>query len=931
MRYTNCCKSTRKNKKCTRKDGKHFSLQRRFTKKKCIKGPVKGFTMRASCAPYKFCKQKGGARKTRKLLPKLRKISYKNKKHHYRLKDPFRKRKLAIHEGVNREAKKTGKTKKKAAIAKKGRFNILRIYRKNKKIKECKTITHDMRYMDRKYGLGKTKNICGQKGGMISEFISDNEETNNEPEPNTYFIIKNTETEIKNFATEISKRIVEGQYMHHGYDTFYYLEQLEATMLEALFSRENINGFYIVTYYPNNNSTYGGFSESFYNNLQVLHEHLQITEANNRFPNNTVELEVSVLGEQDDPNTVAGVTNFTGGRKHHRKKTRKKKGGTNPLQFRGKGELIELLLGQIGPDYEGAIFETKEYNFIQRNWGNNKIYIKKENLDELDEEANSIPNYTIDDNDNPTNNIVYLPIDPLITGWVRIRKKDGEWFISEESQIQLTGGYKKKRDNLQKSILNEELQVCSKDPMTGFTRDGYCRTNSNDSGSHLVCAKMDQQFLDYTKSQGNDLSSVVKDGENWCLCQDRWLQAHKVKKAPKIIKSATNSMIRDDVKTAIGQKGGGFSGGKRHKKRGGRKPLPRAREVVNLGWRVNRHGLDPTPAENEQLREQVEAENAFANATTEFGDEDDDEDDLMEYTAVPPLEYVDRHQFLISSMAGRYEERLEESEEEQESALYDRTIFMTRDELQQEDYEPYYNINEIVYIEDIDDETEHILSNDEINRFNIQDNETLLNTIHYNHFSLWRIIAIESVENFLPHYKLQSVDDTNIEIIRSQDMLYDDVEDYLREARERHQRWFGTGGRRKKKTRKRRKNKRKKTRKKQFLYNPDDPSKSFDVYIDKNPNDTIPIKYTTVKDVKDTIKKLERLYKTKKYPHKRIWQVGMIMKVRLEAMLKHITKKYPNAKKVKQRYILANKYFKFLGKRTKKKDFKSRKGMTFKF
>ena len=107
-------------------------------------------------------------RKTRKLLPKLRKISYKNKKHHYKLKDPFSKRKLAIHEGVNREAKKTGKTKKKAAIAKKGRFNILRIYRKNKKIKECNTITHDMRYMDRKYGLGKTKNICGQKGGTYN-------------------------------------------------------------------------------------------------------------------------------------------------------------------------------------------------------------------------------------------------------------------------------------------------------------------------------------------------------------------------------------------------------------------------------------------------------------------------------------------------------------------------------------------------------------------------------------------------------------------------------------------------------------------------------------------------------------------------------------------------------------------------------------------
>ena len=123
----------------------------------------------------------------------------------------------------------------------------------------------------------------------------------------------------------------------------------------------------------------------------------------------------------------------------------------------------------------------------------------------------------------------------------------------------------------------------------------------------------------------------------------------------------------------------------------------------------------------------------------------------------------------------------------------------------------------------------------------------------------------------------------------------------------------------------------KKTRKKQFLYNPNDPSKSFDVYIDKNPNDTIPIKYTTVKDVKDTIIKLERLYKTKKYPHKRIWQVGMIMKVRLEAMKKHKKTRYPNAKGVTSRFNLANKYFKFLGKRSKKHSFDERKNMVFKF
>ena len=95
--------------------------------------------------------------------------------------------------------------------------------------------------------------------------------------------------------------------------------------------------------------------------------------------------------------------------------------------------------------------------------------------------------------------------------------------------------------------------------------------------------------------------------------------------------------------------------------------------------------------------------------------------------------------------------------------------------------------------------------------------------------------------------------------------------------------------------------------KKQFLYNPRNPKKSFDVYIDKNPKDTIHIKYTTIEDVENTIDKLEKLYKSKKYTHKRIWQVGMIMKVRLKVL---------QLKKPRQ-YALANKYFKFLGKRTK--------------
>ena len=107
-------------------------------------------------------------------------------------------------------------------------------------------------------------------------------------------------------------------------------------------------------------------------------------------------------------------------------------------------------------------------------------------------------------------------------------------------------------------------------------------------------------------------------------------------------------------------------------------------------------------------------------------------------------------------------------------------------------------------------------------------------------------------------------------------------------------------------TKKKNKNLKNKT-KKQFFFNPENPKKSFDVYIDKNPNDTINIKYTTLEDVKDTIDKLEKLYKNKKYTHKRIWQVGMIMYVRLKVL---------KDKKPKQ-YALAKKYFIFLGKRTK--------------
>jgi uncharacterized protein (DUF2237 family) len=226
----------------------------------------------------------------------------------------------------------------------------------------------------------------------------------------------------------------------------------------------------------------------------------------------------------------------------------------------------------------------------------------------------------------------------------------------------------------QYNLYNKPLKVCSTNPVTGYNRSGYCSTDMFDSGSHLICAKMNKRFLESTKKDGNDLTTPgisfpgLKSGDRWCLCQDRWYQAYKKGKAPKVIKTATNSKIRKEYKDII-----------------------------------------------------------------------------------------------------------------------------------------------------------------------------LKKTIK--------------------------------------------------------------GG-----------------SKKQLLFNPDDPKKSFDVYIDKDPSDTIPIKYTTIQDVKRTIRKLERLFKEGKYSHKRIWQVCMILRVRLKVL----------KKKKPEEYKLAERYFKFLGQRTKLKTFNERKKFTFK-
>lgn len=108
---------------------------------------------------FRSRRRKSKTKKIRTILPKLRKLDNKTKKYHYKIKNSDRKRRMAINEGVRYE-KKMGKSSKQAATAKKARFNVLRIYRRYQKPEECKIITKDMKYMDKKYGLNETNDIC---------------------------------------------------------------------------------------------------------------------------------------------------------------------------------------------------------------------------------------------------------------------------------------------------------------------------------------------------------------------------------------------------------------------------------------------------------------------------------------------------------------------------------------------------------------------------------------------------------------------------------------------------------------------------------------------------------------------------------------------------------------------------------------------------
>lgn len=98
------------------------------------------------------------------------------------------------------------------------------------------------------------------------------------------------------------------------------------------------------------------------------------------------------------------------------------------------------------------------------------------------------------------------------------------------------------------NIFKQPLQACCTAPMTGYFRDGFCRTISEDTGTHTVCAIVTEEFLKYSASKGNDLMTPIpywnfpglKPGDKWCLCISRWLEAEKAGKAPPIILEATH-------------------------------------------------------------------------------------------------------------------------------------------------------------------------------------------------------------------------------------------------------------------------------------------------------------------------------------------------------------------------------------------------------
>ncbi|MFT5369576.1 MAG: hypothetical protein ACI8V2_004554 [Candidatus Latescibacterota bacterium] len=102
--------------------------------------------------------------------------------------------------------------------------------------------------------------------------------------------------------------------------------------------------------------------------------------------------------------------------------------------------------------------------------------------------------------------------------------------------------------NRGRNVLGEDLEDCGSSPMTGYFRDGCCRTGPGDFGLHIVCVEMTQEFLTFSKLAGNDLSTPMPEyhfpglqpGDRWCLCVLRWKEALEADAAPSVVLAATH-------------------------------------------------------------------------------------------------------------------------------------------------------------------------------------------------------------------------------------------------------------------------------------------------------------------------------------------------------------------------------------------------------
>lgn len=101
----------------------------------------------------------------------------------------------------------------------------------------------------------------------------------------------------------------------------------------------------------------------------------------------------------------------------------------------------------------------------------------------------------------------------------------------------------------ERNVLGGELEICGTDPLTGFFRDGCCNTGAEDVGLHVVCVVTTAEFLAFSKSRGNDLSTPIpeygfpglKPGDRWCLCAARWQEALEAGTAPRVVLAATHA------------------------------------------------------------------------------------------------------------------------------------------------------------------------------------------------------------------------------------------------------------------------------------------------------------------------------------------------------------------------------------------------------